>query len=305
MKWCQNPRCEAVILTDVAASASKKDLDVVTCSFFQFKFCSKCDFPNHQPCSCQHMKLWEQRGGYIESSDEMRNTRRLIALTTKPCPGCKKPIEKNGGCPHMTCSTCSCQFCWKCMGPYPNCNCKNPKSEAKVPTAASQDQFEVAKDFEELNKRCANHAFSRDIAKELKARCTSTLERTTDQVAFKQLSLLHETCDLLMTVRQVLSHTCVLEFYMTGSERALFDFMFKDLENITDQIQEMVEKNHIVPSKLPSSPVLVSENQINRALIQSLRSRLDTFLEASARNFQGVASTTERLVIPHIGGRNK
>jgi hypothetical protein len=37
------------------------------------------------------------------------------AWNTKPCPHCKVPIEKNGGCPHMVCGTCHRDFCWFCM----------------------------------------------------------------------------------------------------------------------------------------------------------------------------------------------
>ena len=31
---------------------------------------------------------------------------------------CHKPIEKNKGCNHMTCSQCRHEFCWICMGPW-------------------------------------------------------------------------------------------------------------------------------------------------------------------------------------------
>ena len=36
----------------------------------------------------------------------------------KFCPRCDSPIEKNGGCPHMTCQNCTYEFCWGCLQPY-------------------------------------------------------------------------------------------------------------------------------------------------------------------------------------------
>jgi len=36
---------------------------------------------------------------------------------TKQCPNCRTPIEKNGGCNHMTCKQCGCNFCWICALP--------------------------------------------------------------------------------------------------------------------------------------------------------------------------------------------
>jgi hypothetical protein len=40
----------------------------------------------------------------------------FISKFARPCPGCKQPIEKNGGCNHMTCPNpaCRCNFCWLC-----------------------------------------------------------------------------------------------------------------------------------------------------------------------------------------------
>jgi hypothetical protein len=41
-------------------------------------------------------------------------SRKLIAKTTKKCPGCKRSIEKSYGCDHMTC---------KIPTLYPSCVC--------------------------------------------------------------------------------------------------------------------------------------------------------------------------------------
>jgi len=38
--------------------------------------------------------------------------------TVKACPGCRAPIEKNGGCDHMSCR-CGHQFYWTTLKPYP------------------------------------------------------------------------------------------------------------------------------------------------------------------------------------------
>ncbi|CAM9375972.1 unnamed protein product [Heterosigma akashiwo] len=47
-------------------------------------------------------------------------TTEVIKKTTKQCPSCKAPTEKNGGCNHMTCANPSCKFqwCWLCLKEY-------------------------------------------------------------------------------------------------------------------------------------------------------------------------------------------
>lgn len=35
-----------------------------------------------------------------------------VAANTRACPNCSVPIEKSGGCSHMTCAACSHEFCW-------------------------------------------------------------------------------------------------------------------------------------------------------------------------------------------------
>lgn len=39
-------------------------------------------------------------------------------LWAKFCPKCACPIERNGGCCHMTCKNCEYEFCWYCLQRY-------------------------------------------------------------------------------------------------------------------------------------------------------------------------------------------
>uniref|UniRef100_A0A2I3GFG0 E3 ubiquitin-protein ligase parkin n=1 Tax=Nomascus leucogenys TaxID=61853 RepID=A0A2I3GFG0_NOMLE len=43
-------------------------------------------------------------------------TKETIKKTTKPCPRCHVPVEKNGGCMHMKCPQpqCRLEWCWNC-----------------------------------------------------------------------------------------------------------------------------------------------------------------------------------------------
>ena len=57
---------------------------------------------------------------FKEWSEMLRQAKKLAAseseswLTknTKPCSSCGAPIQRNGGCNHMTCSRCHGHFCW-------------------------------------------------------------------------------------------------------------------------------------------------------------------------------------------------
>nr|CAG4709955.1 unnamed protein product [Naegleria fowleri] len=62
-------------------------------------YCSQCKKRSHEGVSCDYEeKLFKQ---YLDSF-------------TKKCPKCSTPIEKNGGCNHMTCRACLNHFCWVC-----------------------------------------------------------------------------------------------------------------------------------------------------------------------------------------------
>jgi predicted RNA-binding Zn-ribbon protein involved in translation (DUF1610 family) len=58
-----------------------------------------------------------------EAAAQRENTRfmngdhsseEVVQKISKPCPSCRIPIEKKGGCLHMKCPECGFDFCWRC-----------------------------------------------------------------------------------------------------------------------------------------------------------------------------------------------
>lgn len=57
---------------------------------------------------------------YVKQQNNKENylSESFIKKISKPCPFCKASIEKNGGCPHMTCTACKREWCWICSQSY-------------------------------------------------------------------------------------------------------------------------------------------------------------------------------------------
>ncbi|KAI1894450.1 hypothetical protein AGOR_G00115940 [Albula goreensis] len=89
-----------------------------------FVFCLECKEEFHEGV-CQ-MRSPPETGsglqGYVVDEEAARRARweqaskEMIEETTQPCPKCRVPIEKNGGCMHMVCPQSQCRFewCWLC-----------------------------------------------------------------------------------------------------------------------------------------------------------------------------------------------
>ncbi len=105
MNFCRAPHCELISIAIDAAYVE----EVVKCACGH-QYCFKCGEIPHQPCSCQQLSLWNEK-----CSNESE-TANWIMTNTKKCPKCSVRIEKNQGCNHMTCRSCSHHFCWLCFG---------------------------------------------------------------------------------------------------------------------------------------------------------------------------------------------
>ncbi|KAJ1308385.1 hypothetical protein OPQ81_004091 [Rhizoctonia solani] len=106
--WCKNPIC-----TSGQVHKPGPAQPTVTCHVCRQKSCYIHDRPWHEGMSCAEFDVKLRR---YEEQD--RATRSYLVKNTKSCPRCKRKIERNGGCDHMTCQPpggCGHEFCWECL----------------------------------------------------------------------------------------------------------------------------------------------------------------------------------------------
>ena len=95
LKNCPTPNCCQVY---------KENSELFRCTVCRNSFCKKCRDAPHAGQTCEEAK--------IALTPEQK---KLLGI--KSCPRCKRDIQKNMGCSHMTCP-CGAHFCWECGKAY-------------------------------------------------------------------------------------------------------------------------------------------------------------------------------------------
>jgi ariadne-1 len=269
LKWCPNPGCNCVIETVLSTHIE------VTCEC-GFVFCFACENEGHLPVNCDSYKKWKEK-----NASESENA-TWIVVNTKPCPKCKRPIEKNQGCNHMTCSQCRYEFCWICMGDWKahngNYSCNkinkdlwNKQSNAKIELERYMFYFE----------RYENHKKAIKKAKELR----DVLEdfayhmNTINRIDMADLKFLFNCLDSLINVRRVLGNSYIFGYYLQDTKQVqLFEFMQRDLEMTCELFHEMIERH--------KNEFVTSDDNNNTAFLD-YKSKLINISNVTTKFYQG------------------
>ncbi|WIA08252.1 hypothetical protein OEZ85_007696 [Tetradesmus obliquus] len=257
MVWCVGVNCENAVECCVDR-APDEPLDVV-CSGCDTTFCFNCKEEAHRPVSCDTVRKW-----ITKNSAESENLNWILA-NTKPCPKCYRPIEKNQGCMHMTCSQCRHEFCWLCNGTW---------SEHGERTGGfyACNRYEAAKktgeyDGEQRRRENAKHSLerymhyferwdahnkARDKARKDAAQFEAeSLEQLSDmtKTPTSQLKFIKDAWRQVIECRRILKWTYAYGYYSwpdeedaaMGQRRQFFEFLQGDAERILDQLHEWAE----------------------------------------------------------------
>lgn len=261
VKWCPNPAgCDSavqVITRDCPTS-------FITCGC-KYRWCWQCLLESHPSVSCASAAKWN-----LKNSSESENVTWILA-NTKPCPKCHKPIEKNQGCNHMTCTRrsggCGHEFCWMCLqswashssstGGFYSCNLYGSSKDAKLEEVEKirQNSKTQLDRYMFFFARFMNHHKSALLAdKALAESLPQTVEKIHEKLdlEFADLEFLFDALSQVIECRHVLKYTYVYGFYLgqEGSDhqggvetKELFEYLQKNLEEFTDRLHEFVEKD--------------------------------------------------------------
>lgn len=112
------------------------------------------------------------------------------AKNVKPCPGCKRLTEKNGGCSNHNCVLCGFNFCWMCLGAYGRCKCAR-LAEKKRTRKQKKRERRDRKRAEKLEARILSIVNSNNFAstwiveRETVERSMATMETVEDVVVLQ------------------------------------------------------------------------------------------------------------------------
>lgn len=251
MKWCTSP---AGCL--LACEHHGGDACDVHC-LCTFVWCWACGDEAHRPADCELVNRWN-----IKNSAESENI-TWIKANTKKCPKCHKPIEKNQGCNHMVCSKnggCGHEFCWLCLGEwskhgtstggYYQCNIYDKQTKEGAHTEEELDQRKAQHSLEKYMfyfERFMNHDRGMKLTVREEKDIDGKVQILHDRHSFEiiELQFLYDALKQVCACRRVLKWTYVYGYYLetAGAEKNLFEHLQKNLEEKTDLLHEMLEKD--------------------------------------------------------------
>lgn len=241
MRWCPYPNC-GVCVRSLAHYGKEIECECGNV------FCFSCGKEGHRPCQCEMINAWE-----IKNNSESENVKWLVA-NTKQCPQCKKFIEKNQGCNHMTCRKevggCGYEFCWICLGEwkphgseYYKCNSFDPEKAKNTENVIKIAKFELAK-YSHYFSRYANHLKSKDHAIKLSETIKNHIKNFINlkKLPLEELTFLNSAIETVIKVRTKLKNTYVFGYYLIEcKEKGLFEHQQNLLEKNGDLLQELLE----------------------------------------------------------------
>ncbi|KAF0905776.1 hypothetical protein E2562_008830 [Oryza meyeriana var. granulata] len=248
-KWCPGPGCSLAV--EFVGSGGDQINDVF-CSCGH-GFCWRCGEEAHRPVSCKTVAMWLAKN--VSESE----TATWLLDHTKHCPVCRRPIEKNFGCMHMTCrAPCFHEFCWLCLEPWVShrfCEKYRPdgseaeseinstEEERRVQAKASLDRY-----IYHYERWAANLKSLRVALDDMEKLEMSELEKMAGavRVPATELRFMTEAYEHVGEGRRVLAWAYAYGYYLDperdATKRQLFEYLQNDANASLERLHGCAEK---------------------------------------------------------------
>lgn len=123
--YCPGKDCPNIFIKP-KLKKTKRQCRKATCDHCETSFCCLCGdlyTLDHSKMKCGEYKKWKH-----ENDDETKALEKFFKSERdrgyiKPCPNCKRNVEKKGGCSDMKCTNCDTRFCWICLNIKTGASC--------------------------------------------------------------------------------------------------------------------------------------------------------------------------------------
>ncbi|KAM0940134.1 putative transcription factor interactor and regulator CCHC(Zn) family [Dioscorea sansibarensis] len=324
-KWCPAPGCDFAV--EFIMGSGSYDVSC-NCSY---GFCWNCTEEAHRPVDCSTVAKW-----ILKNSAESENMNWILA-NSKPCPKCKRPIEKNQGCMHITCTPpCKFEFCWLCLGAWSEhgertggfyaCN-RYETAKQEGAYDESERRREMAKNslerYTHYYERWATNQSSRQKAfADLHSMQTEKLDKLSDKQSQpeSQLKFVTEAWSQIVECRRVLKWTYAYGYYLPEHDRAkrqFFEYLQGEAESGLERLHRCAEKEiqSYFEADSPSKDFndfrskLAGLTSVTRNYFENLVRALETGLKdvepADNQATCSKSSSSKTIGVKTKGGKNK
>jgi len=189
-------------------------------------WCFKCQRDGHWPATCEQYKWYTD----LYSKDELKVTFdseqealsvKWLLTYTQDCPKCGSPIEKNGGCNHMSCKKCTYQYCWICQEVWESSHytCKkghDSDGDSREHIARRVDTNLTFRQLYLINLKARRGADQTTKRKTLEIMETLVKERA--ETTVEEIEMLCLALEYIFLCRHIIIHICILGEWMRGHQ---------------------------------------------------------------------------------------
>eukprot|EP00928_Gymnodinium_smaydae_P006462 TRINITY_DN12291_c0_g1_i3.p1 TRINITY_DN12291_c0_g1~~TRINITY_DN12291_c0_g1_i3.p1 ORF type:complete len:528 (+),score=111.05 TRINITY_DN12291_c0_g1_i3:36-1586(+) len=240
VRWCPGQECGRAAAEPPSDAAGGE----VECPC-GLLWCFGCGTDAHLPVACDTVSKWQSK-----NRDEGEDA-TWIRVNTKLCPKCANPIEKNGGCMHMTCRKpggCGYEFCWICMAPWSShsaCNSEGAEVEKKKEVNKAKQKSELMRYAHYYERYVAHEKAEQFAATDQRKQMESMAQNFSDcfSIAYNDLKFLVQAVDQIRQGRRFLKWTYAHGYFAKydTNRQKLFEFHQAQLEGTLERLSDITE----------------------------------------------------------------